>query len=53
MSASGRSGPLVYIEVYAYAIIVHSTHTKAFDGALCLYNIDTLNICMKEFGLKK
>ena len=20
---------------------------------LCLYNVDTLNICMKEFGLKK
>ena len=20
---------------------------------LCLYNVDTLNICMKEFGLEK
>ena len=33
-----------------------STPTTAFDGAiliLCLYNIDTLNICMKEFGLEK
>ena len=29
-----------------------STPTTAFDGAifiLCGYNVDTLNICMKEF----
>ena len=29
-----------------------STPTTAFDGAnliLCLYNVDTLDICMKEF----
>ena len=33
-----------------------STPTTTFDGAiliLCLYNTDTLNICMKEFGLEK
>ena len=29
----------------------HSTPTTAFDGALILYryNVDTVNICMKEF----
>ena len=28
-----------------------STPTAAFDGdlILCKYNVDTLNICMKEF----
>ena len=32
-----------------------STPTTAFDGALilCLYNRDTLNICMKEFDSEK
>ena len=32
-----------------------STPTKAFDGALilCLYNVDTLNMCMKAFGSEK
>ena len=33
-----------------------STPTTAFDEAiliLCLYNVDTLNICMKEFGSEK
>ena len=26
-----------------------STPTTAFDGAFCLHNVDTLDICMKEF----
>ena len=30
-----------------------STPTTAFYGALCLYNVDTFNICMKEFDLEK
>ena len=32
-----------------------STPTTAFDGTilLFLYNVSTLNICMKEFGLEK
>ena len=33
-----------------------STPTTAFDGAillLCLCNVYTLNICMKDFGLEK
>ena len=30
-----------------------STPTTAFDGAICHYNVDLLNICMKEFGLEK
>ena len=32
-----------------------STPTTAFDDnlILCLYNVDTLNICMKEFGSEK
>ena len=33
-----------------------STPTTAFDGAnliLFLYDVDTLNICMKEFGSEK
>ena len=33
-----------------------STFTTAFDGAiliLCHYNVDILNICMKELGLEK
>ena len=29
-----------------------STPTTAFDGTICLYNVVTLNICMKEFGLE-
>ena len=32
------------------------TPTTAFEGRnliLCLYDVDTLNICMKEFGLEK
>ena len=35
------------------AFMGRSTPTTAFDGAnliCCLYNIDTLNICIKEFG---
>ena len=33
-----------------------SSPTTAFDGTifiLFLYNVDTLNICMKEFGSEK
>ena len=34
-----------------------STPTTAFDGAIWyfayIYNVDTLNMCMKEFGLEK
>ena len=36
------------IGFYAYAII---GHTQA--DQLLLYNVDTLNICMKEFGSEK
>ena len=43
------------IGCYAYAIIGHtwarSTPTTVFDGTL--YNVNTLNICMKEFGSEK
>ena len=48
-----------YIGIYAYAIIVH---TRAYhllpqllmdNLILFLYNVDTLNICMKEFGSEK
>ena len=38
------------------AFVDRSTPTTALDGAiliLCLYNVDTLKICMKEFGGEK
>ena len=46
-----------YIGFYAYAIIVHNwadqllpqLFIEQFDTLR--YNVDTLNICMKEFGL--
>ena len=49
------------IGFYAYAsyyrpYMGRSTPTTAFDGTkliLFLYNVDTLNICMKEFGSEK
>ena len=48
-----------YIGVYAYAIIGHTRADQLLPQPLmeqfelCLYNVDTLNICMKEFGLEK
>ena len=45
-----------YIGVYAYAIIVHTradqllTQLLMENLILCRYNVDTLNISMKEFG---
>ena len=48
-----------YIGVYAYAIIVHTRADQLLLQLLmeqfdtCLYNVDTLKICMKEFGQKK
>ena len=44
--------------VYAWAdgaFMGRSTPTTAFDGTIlifCLCNVDTLNMCMKEFGLQ-
>ena len=37
------------------AFMGRSTLTTAFDGAIryFAYNVDTLNICMKEFGSEK
>ena len=39
------------------AFMGRSTPTTVFDGAinliLCLYNIETLNMCMKDFGSEK
>ena len=37
------------IGFYGYAIIGHTRD----DQLLFLYNVDTLNICMKEFGSEK
>ena len=45
--------------VYAYAIIGHTRANQLLPQLLmkqfdtCLYNEDTLNICMKEFGSDK
>ena len=43
------------IGVYAYAIIVHTRADQLLPQLLilCLYNEDTLNISMKEFGSEK
>ena len=46
------------IGFYAYAIIVHTRADQLYPQLLnnlilCLYNVDTLNICMKEFGSEK
>ena len=33
---------------------INSYHSfQSSNLILCLYNVDTLNICMKEFGLEK
>ena len=49
-----------YIGVYVYAFIVHTRADQLLPQLLmeqfdtkCLYNVDTLNICMKEFGSEK
>ena len=45
--------------LYAYAIIGHTRADQLLPQLLMeqfdtfLYNVDTLNICMKEFGLEK
>ena len=47
------------IGFYAYAIIGHTRTGKLLPQLLMeqfdtkLYNVDTLNICMKEFGSEK
>ena len=44
------------IGFYAYAIIGHTRADQLLPQnnlILCLYNVDTLNICMKEFGSEK
>ena len=47
------------IVLYAYAIIGHTRADQLLPQLLMeqfdtfLYNVDTLNICMKEFGLEK
>ena len=50
-----------YIGFYAYAFIVHTRADQLlpqllmeqFDTFPMHYNVDTLNICMKEFGSEK
>ena len=48
-----------YIGFYAYAIIVHTRADQLLPQLLIeqlilfLYNVDTLNICMKEFCLEE
>ena len=48
-----------YIGFYAYAIIVHTSANQLLPQLLMeqfilfLYNVDTLNICMKDFGSGK
>ena len=32
------------------ALMGGSTPSTAFDAAVCLDNVDTLNICVKDFG---
>ena len=47
------------IVLYAYAIIGHTRADQLLPQLLMeqfdtfLYNVDTLNICMNEFGLEK
>ena len=47
------------IVLYAYAIIGHTRADQLLPQLLMeqlilfLYNVDTLNICMKEFGSEK
>ena len=46
------------IGFYANAIIGHTQADQLLpqllmEQLLCLYNVDTLNICMKEFGSEK
>ena len=43
------------IGFYAYAIIGHTQADQLLPQLLMekLYNVDTLNICMKEFGSQK
>ena len=46
------------IVLYAYAIIGHTRADQLLPQlfmeqfVICLYNVDTFNICMKEFGLE-
>ena len=44
-----------YIGFYANAIVVHTWADQLLTQLLeeQLYNVDTLNICMKEFGSEK
>ena len=47
------------IGLYAYSIIGHTRADQLLPQLLmeqfdtCLYNVDTMNICMKEFGSEK
>ena len=54
--------PFVVLNGFLYRVLClcyyspytgQSTPTTAFDGILFLDNVDTLNICMKEFGSEK
>ena len=48
-----------YTGFYAYAIKIHTRADQPLPQLLmeqfdtCLYNVDTLKICMKEFGSKR
>ena len=46
-----------YIGFYAFAIIVHTQADQLLPqeqyDTLPIYNVDTLNICMKEFDSEK
>ena len=40
--------------LYAIHRPINSYHSFGWNNLiLCLYNVDTLNICMKEFGSEK
>ena len=45
----------VFCLCYASAYTGRSTPITAFGGAmiLCVHNVDTLKICVKEFGTRK
>ena len=45
---------LLYIHRWCLQGPINSYHSFWWSNLiLCLYNVDTLNICMKEFGLEK
>ena len=45
---------LLYMHRWCLHGPINSYHSFKWNNlVLCLYNVDTLNICMKEFGLEK